>query len=51
MINYFYKEDMESAERDFSQFCEQTQGTEIFSKSVEFAKQYLREIKEKLEGH
>jgi hypothetical protein len=51
MINYFYKEDMESAERDFSKFCEQTQGTEIFSKSVEFAKQYLCEIKEKLRGH
>lgn len=51
MINYFYKEDMESAERDFSKFREQTQGTESFSKSVEFTELYLREIREKLKGH
>ncbi|MEK9141583.1 MAG: hypothetical protein AAB308_11070 [Nitrospirota bacterium] len=50
MVNYFYKEDIESAERDFAKFCEQTQATETFSKSVEFAKSYLCEIKEKLRG-
>lgn len=45
MINYFYKEDMESARRDFSKFCEQAEPSGKFPKSVEFAKKYLEEIK------
>jgi tetratricopeptide (TPR) repeat protein len=49
MINYFYKEDMESARRDFSKFCEQAEPSGKFPKSVEFAKKYLVEIGSKLE--
>jgi hypothetical protein len=48
MINYFYKEDQQSARRDFQKFCEQAEPTGIFTRSVEFAKKYLVEIESKL---
>jgi len=50
VINYFYKEDMESARRDFLKFCEHAELSGKFPKSVEFAKRYLVEIKSKMES-
>ena len=44
MINYFYKEDLESARRDFLKFLEQAEPSGKFQKSVELAKKYLTEI-------
>ncbi|MCX5721038.1 MAG: hypothetical protein NT179_03280 [Nitrospirae bacterium] len=44
MINYFYKEDLESARKDFSKFLEQAEPSGKFPKSVELAKKYLTEL-------
>lgn len=44
MINYFYKEDLESARRDFSKFLEHAEPSGKFPKSVELARKYLTEI-------
>ena len=49
MINCFYKEDIESAKIDFSNFCEQAEPAGKFQKSVEFAKKYLVELRNKPE--
>lgn len=49
MINYFYKEDWQSARNDFQNFCEKAESTGRFTKSVEFAKKYLLEIGVKIE--
>jgi tetratricopeptide (TPR) repeat protein len=50
MINYFYKEDLPSALRDFRSFCEKAEHLNRFNKSVEFAKKYIEEIEDKLES-
>ena len=49
MINHLYKLDIESAKMDFSNFCEQAEPAGKFQKSVEFAKKYLVELRNKPE--
>jgi len=49
MVNYFYKEDLESARRDFSKFLEQEESIGSFPKSVELANKYLAELDRKRE--
>lgn len=45
MINYFSKEDLSLAKRDFEKFVSEANKRGIFSKSVEFALKYIAEIK------
>jgi tetratricopeptide (TPR) repeat protein len=47
MINYFYKEDLQSARSDFKKFCDEAELTGKFKKSVELARKYLKEVDEK----
>jgi hypothetical protein len=50
MINYFYKEDLPSALKDFRSFCDYAEQANRFAKSVEFAKKYIEEIEIKLKN-
>ena len=50
MINYLYKEDLPSALEDFQCFCKHAEKANHFTKSVEFAKKYIKEIETKLKS-